>query len=369
MRRNRGTIITLLPQYPPMGTGLTDFIKIDEVRQEIDSMYPNPEHDAEGELKVENNGYGHKLIGSAFEFLCELLLYRRCDEIVQPWRGGWGDSKLRWRGDELPQIFVEKFDGMRWEDYEGVSNRREWEEMNEDLHDWRGRRSAIKWTKDEELSKLAEQYVRTGMNTKGVVRAALIDAGWRPKETVHSWINRDAFEEDVLEEMESLFELLRQQRWTDGETVFHRPTFGNHQTILAGEGDFMIDDLLVDIKTTEDRTFTKAFWRQVLMYYVLTDVQRVLHDVEGRTYSREPYEGKYPKINRVGIYFARYGDLETVNMKELINDREQYKKFRAWIVDRAIEENRHKQQNYSDIRATLTEPYDYEKQKTLFDDY
>lgn len=40
-----------------MTTGVTDFVKIGEVRQEIDSTYPNPGEDATGELAVPNNGY------------------------------------------------------------------------------------------------------------------------------------------------------------------------------------------------------------------------------------------------------------------------------------------------------------------------
>lgn len=34
------------------------------------------------------------------------------------------------------------------------------------------------------------------------------------------------------------------------------------------------------------------------------DVQRILHEVDGRTYGKESFEGKYPKINRVGICYA-----------------------------------------------------------------
>jgi hypothetical protein len=216
-----------------MTTGVTDFIKIDEVRQEINSTYPNSGHDAEGELEVENNGYGHRLIGDAFEFLCKILLYRRCSEVIIPCRR----------------------------------------------------------------------------------------------------------------------------------------TFGGHRYILPGEGDFIVDDLLVHIKTTENRSFTNTFWRQLLMYYVLSDVQRVLHEVDGRTYSKEPFEGKYPENNRVGIYYARYGELQTVDMEEAIDNRGRYKEFRAWIVNRPIEDNRHAQHDYSAIRAVLTEPYDYKKPCTLFDYY
>lgn len=143
--------------------------------------------------------------------------------------------------------------------------------------------------------------------------------------------------------------------------------WGGHRHILPGEGDFIVDDLLVDIKTTENPSFTNSFWRQVLLYYVLTDVQRVLYDVEGRTYGKEAFEGKYPQINKVGVYFARYGDLKTVDMQELIDDQDRYEEFRAWLADRAIDENRHAQHDYSAIRVALTEPYEYKRQQTLSD--
>jgi hypothetical protein len=350
-----------------MTTGVSEFIKIDEVRQEIDSTYPNPGGDVETELEVENNGYGHLLIGNAFEFLCRVLLYRRGTNIIQSMQRTFGDQTPRFTGDDHPPIIVQRFNGMRWEDHPEISSQSEWDELIENRPVWERRRSAVTWTEDEELSQLAEQYVQTGMNTKGVVKAALINAGWKPSEEVHSWVDREAFEADVLAEMEALFRLLREQEWTEGETVFEKPTFGGHRHILPGEGDFIVDDFLVDIKTTENRSFTNSFWRQILLYYVLNDIQRVLHDVEGWTYGKEAFKGEYPKINRVGVYFARYGELKTVDMRELIDDQDRYEEFRAWLVDRAIEENRHAQHDYSAIRAALTEPHDYKRQQTFSD--
>jgi hypothetical protein len=257
---------------------------------------------------------------------------------------------------------------MKWEEYDGgPSNRQEWEAMNADRPAWE-QQSPIQWAEDEELSKVANQYVQTGMNTERVVRAALLDAGWQPPDAVQSWINRDAFEADLLQEMEAMFDLLRSQAWGKGEEMFENPLFGHYRHILPGEGDFIVDDLLVDIKTTERRSFTNAFWRQLLLYYVLNDIQRELYAAESVSRSgREMFDGQYPDISRVGIYFARYGALQTVDMEDLLSDDEQYKAFRAWIVDRAIAENRHAQIDYSPIRAVLTEPYDYEEQRTLSD--
>jgi hypothetical protein len=346
-----------------MTTGVTDFIKIGEVRQEIDSAYPNPGEDAEGGLEVANSGYGHQLVGHAFEYLCRLLLYRRCNEVVT--RGYRGHE--RWSDGEIPPIYVRKFDGMKWERNPEVSNQEEWKELQEELPVWERQQSSVTWSTDEELAQLVEQYVQTGMNTEGVVKAALINAGWKPDESVHSWINRKAFEKDILDEMEALFRLLREGDWTDGNSVIVEPEFGGHQYILSGVGDFIVDDSLVDIKTTQNRSFTNEFWRQLLLYYVLCDIQPIIYDIRGYADMENSSHIKYPQINRVGIYFARYGELQTIRMEEVIDDMEKYEEFRAWIVDRAIEENRHAQKNYSDVREVLTDPYDYKRQQTFSD--
>lgn len=359
-----------------MATGVTNFIKIDEVRHEIDSTYPNPGEDVERDLLVPNNGYSHKLIGTTFEFLCKLWLYRQCDEVIRPSlhssRELRDDDDQKWvrgaRYQKIPEVTVSVFDGMKWEDREGgPSNQKEWDEMNANRPSW-DQRSSVKWDVDEDLSKVANQFVQTGMNTERVVRAALLDAGWKPDDAVQSWINRDAFEDDLLSEMGELFHLLRDQDWTECDVVFEKPKFGNYRHILPGEGDFLIDNLLVDIKTTESRSFTKSFWRQILMYYVLNGVQRELYEADDVTRTgRETFDGKYPEITHVGIYFARYGELRTIEIQKVIEDTERYEAFRAWIVDRAIEENRHAQMDYSAIRGVLTEPYDYERQQSLFD--
>jgi len=51
--------------------------------------------------------------------------------------------------------------------------------MNEDRPDW-DQRSPVQWAEHEDLSTIVNQFVETGMNTDGVVKAALLNAGWQP---------------------------------------------------------------------------------------------------------------------------------------------------------------------------------------------
>ncbi|WP_276302557.1 hypothetical protein [Halorussus lipolyticus] len=340
-----------------MGIGATDFIKIDEVRKEIDSAYPNPGRDVDG-LEVEHSGYSHRLIGNAFEFVCRLWLTRQSEVTREPFR--W-DGLVTYEDGEPPRI------------YSGTERRifDKGEEPEESLLESERVQKVRKHRNRTIVSitpkslyrakKHAEQFVKTGMNADEVVNAALLYSGWDQEKEENSSIDLESFNDDLVTELQGLFNQLRSQEWTTGELTYLNPNFGQHWNILEGEADFIIDDLLVDVKTTEDETFTPAFWRQLLTYYILNDVQRVLYEETDRT------DQEYPKVNRVGIYFARYGELQTVDMDDIINDRDEYERFRAWFVDRAIEENHHAQYDYSGIRASLTDPYDFERQKTLFD--
>ena len=78
-----------------MGIGLTEFIQIPEIRQELDSEYPNPGEPASSELKVPNNGYSHRMVGNAFEFICRLHIYNQSETLIKPeiTAPRWGDPK------------------------------------------------------------------------------------------------------------------------------------------------------------------------------------------------------------------------------------------------------------------------------------
>jgi hypothetical protein len=70
------------------------------------------------------------------------------------------------------------------------------------------------------------------------------------------------------------------------------PTFGDSSKDIGGaDADIIIDDTIIDIKTTKYSKFEKEYFRQLIGYYLLN--------------VREC--NKYGKINNLGIYFSRYG--------------------------------------------------------------
>lgn len=338
-----------------MGIGVSDFIQLDDVRSEIDSIYSNPGVDVSSPLKVGHQSHSHKLVGKSFDLLCRFWLSHRVESVIEPHQSR---SRKGYTGNLLPDRETVVYEDGEEPEAEILESERV---VNVRSH--RGRTVVSMVPKPIHLAeKQVEQFVETGMNADNAVNAALLFSGWdqhNPDEP--SNIDLDSFSEELVSELQDLFHHFREQDWTDGDCVYLGPNFGRHSCILEGEADFIVDDTLIDVKTTEDGTFKREYWRQLLSYYILNDIQRVLYEETDRA------DEEYPELTKVGVYFARYGKLKVIHVNDVIDDVDAYERFRAWFVDRAVEENHDDRINYADYRAALTDPYDFERQQTLFD--
>ena len=103
------------------------------------------------------------------------------------------------------------------------------------------------------------------------------------------------------------------------------PTFGNGSTMLRGaDADLLLDDMLIDVKTTASLSIRVEDWRQLIGYAALNE-----HFPIGG--------GEQPvPIRRVGFYFARYGHLVGWPLTDLV-DQAKFAAFAAWLRDYAAE--------------------------------
>lgn len=86
--------------------------------------------------------------------------------------------------------------------------------------------------------------------------------------------------------------------------------------------DFILDDMIVDIKTVSTIDLKRDYINQLIGYYAL-------HRIAG-------IEG-YPKkrkINRLGIYYSRFGLLICMRIHNII-DENKFQKFLKWFSERA----------------------------------
>lgn len=104
------------------------------------------------------------------------------------------------------------------------------------------------------------------------------------------------------------------------------PTFGEGSRLVGGaDVDLLIDDALIDIKTTKSLRLTRGYLNQLVGYYILSKIGGV-GDV--------PYA---PKIERIGIYYSRYAELYTVSVRTVV-DEERLPLLIEWFRDRATSE-------------------------------
>ncbi len=105
----------------------------------------------------------------------------------------------------------------------------------------------------------------------------------------------DTAEEDV-KDLQCLVKLVDRASFTAVRRCILYPRFGQSSLDLKGaDADFIIDDTLMEIKTTKSLEFEREYFRQLMGYYILN--------------KRE--NNMYGELEKLGIYFSRFGKLFT----------------------------------------------------------
>lgn len=88
--------------------------------------------------------------------------------------------------------------------------------------------------------------------------------------------------------------------WFRGDVIFN-PTFNEGSRMVGGaDADFIIDDMLVDIKTTKYLKFTKEMFYQLIGYKMLADFAGITNNPDR-------------KIKKIGVYFSRHAYLYIID--------------------------------------------------------
>ena len=169
--------------------------------------------------------------------------------------------------------------------------------------------------------KLHGKFTKTGKMTRELIKIsfklATIDMVVRAGKIL---LPPNAVKGDIVD-MENLFRVLVESGLlVPKRRAFLNPTFGEGSDLVGGaDADLVIDDVLIDIKTTKSDSFTQDMYNQLLGYYALSSFR---NDLGG--------------ITRMGIYFSRYGTLRTVpvpNRKAIKTMLEWFEEARDAIID------------------------------------
>jgi hypothetical protein len=97
--------------------------------------------------------------------------------------------------------------------------------------------------------------------------------------------------------------------------------------VSGADADLILDDMLIDIKVTTKAGINREFFNQLMGYYTLNEIAGIEYNF-GKT------------INKLGIYSARYGELISFDVNEVIEQNE-FREFCHWFIDKAGEFYKH----------------------------
>lgn len=262
---------------------LTSLIKSDKtLREKISTTFSRPRLDKNKPLLVEPRTKRYGLVGIAFDYLFRFNLERinKVNNKSKPWVA---EQALLRLNDEVYEIGIDIINNVK---------------------------------------KLQKKFIRTGILSTDLIRQTIrmsyIDPVFRSGFGVE-YVGEDADMEDI-EDIKKQFELIDDSLFRAKEICLLNPTFGESSRLVGGaDADLLIDDKLIDIKTTKKLELKLDHFCQIISYLIL-------HRISGT-------EMREIKINQIGIYYSRFGYLFSFNIQDIINDKS-LQSFTKWFENR-----------------------------------
>jgi len=264
---------------------LTSFLKMTNVRAEFAKTFPFKAAKLSGELLATPQTKNYSLIGTAFDYLLRFYIERlNPDTLKTSWVAELGVAMTAQKQPEVYKKLKASIDAMKsgpYSDYIQTGN------LSESL-----------FASTIVLAKLDMIY-RIGRLEPDIM---------------------DYQNEDVLD-LKNLLSIVDDSLFKSKKFCTLNPIFGNASLLVGGaDADMIIDDTLIDIKTTKNLKFERDHYNQLIGYYILSKIGNV--------------SGLNEKIKKIGIYFSRHGILQTIPTSQ-IDENPHFDSFVKWFEKEA----------------------------------
>lgn len=123
----------------------------------------------------------------------------------------------------------------------------------------------------------------------------------------------DEIKEETINEVEELFNIVPWKEFKTKKCCILNPTFSSRAAGIKGDGDLILDDILIDIKSSKELKLRREDLNQVIGYFLMSKL------------------GKQDfNILRIGIYFARYGVLWQLKLSDYYNIEDHIKRAKEF---------------------------------------
>jgi len=124
-----------------------------------------------------------------------------------------------------------------------------------------------------------------------------------------------------IEDLRALYNLIPEGlKKSASNNIILNPNFGFASLEVGGaDADLIIDSKIIDIKTTKEMRLDAYSWSQIVGYLILADEVREI-------------EKNFPVIERIGIYFSRYGYLWDIDA-DYVRKNHKYRELKANLLN------------------------------------
>lgn len=284
---------------------LTNFISLPEIRERFNQEFTKPRIGVNKEIIAPPLSTRYGLIGTAFDYLLRFYIQKHNPNAIS---GKWiAEISL----DHLISIQKEFKDTGKSTKY-----------ISKDIQKAQEIICRSKIIYEDFLSLKTVSISNTLLQS--TLLLAQLDIFYRS-----GIINPDfgeTYEEDIAD-LKKLIDIVDLKLFEVKQKCLLNPTFGEAALSIGGaDADLLIDDMIIDIKTTKKFQFLRQDFNQLLGYYIL-------HEIDGISLLTPK-----PKVTKVAIYFSRFAYLHIIDLGQVVNTGT-FPTFIEWFISKVREHN------------------------------
>lgn len=175
-----------------------------------------------------------------------------------------------------------------------------------------------------------EVFLKNGRVTEELLLSALrlahLDVAIRAGPDRVDWFALESLNSDDVADLMALLALVDERAFTTTHTCILNPTFGAASALVGGaDADLILDDCMVDVKTTKEPRLDIRDFYQLVGYYLLLGLGGL---------GRDEAETHQPQVTSLGIYFSRFGYLWKVRVEDAVPESA-VPELTKWFVETA----------------------------------
>ncbi len=290
---------------------LTNFLGNKDVRERFKQEFPSPKFSVQKPLLAPPLTTHYFLVGTAFDYLLRFYLKRLNSQAVESrwvaenavtvlfmYKDGFAIHGDTGEVEVVAQLMPDKADLVMFHKIKGILS---------------------------EAKNAYKLYLKTGKISKALLTSSMLlanlDIIFRTGR-FEDYVELDTVSDEDVKDLTNLIKIVPAAQFKTKKVCLLNPTFGEASKLVGGaDADLVIDDTMVDIKTTKKLQLPRKYFDQLIGYYCLYRIGGI---------SGLPQDCE---IKNLAVYFSRHAYLHLIPVKDCIR-QVNFQKFLKWFKER-----------------------------------